>query len=304
MDTFKQMPNLMGASHRPLHGAADRNRRILAQLEHGPKASSRANHPVRASRLDGWTMGLVVLLLTIGGVAWLMHEETITPVTFKRHADGGRSAADLFAQTTATAPATTAAPVRSATATPTAETMALAGTAPVAANAATRNDDGDRPAAIIDAHHGTPAMGLAATPAAPRTLTGGAPKTPDSTNLRATSAKVAKTADNAGAHQNTATVSGTLAPKTPRRHPGSSPSPGTTSDSDVTLLTALVAHAGKPASVASERSRDVVERANGVPTADLLGRCKQLGLMEGMLCRSRICSGSWESDPACSAPAQ
>ena len=296
MDTSKQMPDLMGAGHRPLHGVADGNRRILAQLEHGPKASSRSNRPDRAWRLDGWTMGLVVLLLTIGGVAWLMHEEAITPVTFKRHADGGHSTAARSAQPP-------------------------------------RNDDGERPAAIIDAPrlpvaapHGTPAMALAATPAAPRTRAGatgasgaigaiaatgvdgapkalGAPRTP---NLRATSAKVAKTSDQASVYQKTAALRGTLAPGAARTRPGSSSSPGhaATSDTDVTLLTALVAHAGKPASVAPERSRDVVERADGVPTADLLARCKQLGLMEGMLCRSRICAGSWESDPACRAPAQ
>lgn len=34
-------------------------------------------------------------------------------------------------------------------------------------------------------------------------------------------------------------------------------------------------------------------------TAELLQRCQQLGLIEGMLCRSRICSGRWDSDPAC-----
>jgi hypothetical protein len=31
----------------------------------------------------------------------------------------------------------------------------------------------------------------------------------------------------------------------------------------------------------------------------LLQRCKQLGMIEGMLCRARICSGRWDSDPAC-----
>jgi hypothetical protein len=75
-------------------------------------------------------------------------------------------------------------------------------------------------------------------------------------------------------------------------------------DTDVALLTALVAHAGKPSVVTPERSRDVVERQDGETTAQLLARCKQLGLIEGMLCRSRICSGRWESDAACRAPAR
>jgi len=78
--------------------------------------------------------------------------------------------------------------------------------------------------------------------------------------------------------------------------------PNTGGDTDVALLTALVAHAGTPASVTPERSRDVVERQEGDTTAQLLARCKQLGLIEGMLCRSRICSGRWENDAACTAP--
>ncbi|OFJ49990.1 hypothetical protein BA896_015220 [Janthinobacterium lividum] len=58
-------------------------------------------------------------------------------------------------------------------------------------------------------------------------------------------------------------------------------------------------------------TRDVVLRKQGQTqaqereqeqeqeTMELLQRCKQLGLIEGMLCRSRICSGRWDSDPAC-----
>ena len=74
-------------------------------------------------------------------------------------------------------------------------------------------------------------------------------------------------------------------------------------DTDVTLITALVAHAGASSAVAPERSRDIVERSDGDTTDALLARCKKLGLMEGMLCRTRICSGRWESDIACRAPA-
>lgn len=73
-------------------------------------------------------------------------------------------------------------------------------------------------------------------------------------------------------------------------------------DTDVALLTALVAHAGQPATITPERSRDVVERHDNDSTASLLARCKQLGLIEGMLCRSRICAGRWDSDAACRAP--
>lgn len=239
MDTSKQMPNLMGAAH----GAADGNRRILAQLEHGPKATGR---PARAWRPDGWAIGLVVLLLTVGGVAWLMHEETMTPVSFKRHAGGSRTAAGKQGAMAAVAPA-----------------------APVAMPAAQ-----SAPAAIVNE---------------PRLQAAG-PLTAQ------------RLAQQAGVRQPAAARARPARAATTRR-PGQDTPPAPVSDTDITLLTALVAHAGKPASVAPERSRDVVERADGVPTAELLARCRQLGMMEGMLCRSRICSGPWEADPACRASA-
>ena len=69
-------------------------------------------------------------------------------------------------------------------------------------------------------------------------------------------------------------------------------------DSDVALLTAMVAHAHRQEGTAKP-VRDVVQRRQEDETAELLQRCKQLGLIEGMLCRSRICSGRWDSDPAC-----
>lgn len=68
-------------------------------------------------------------------------------------------------------------------------------------------------------------------------------------------------------------------------------------DSDVTLLAAMVAHGQRPAEPAPVR--DVVLRQSEDETAALLLRCRQLGLIEGMLCRARICSGHWDSDPAC-----
>jgi hypothetical protein len=69
-------------------------------------------------------------------------------------------------------------------------------------------------------------------------------------------------------------------------------------DSDVALLTAMVAHAHRQAGTAAP-VRDVVLRKREEETAELLLRCQQLGVIEGMLCRSRICSGRWDSDPAC-----
>ena len=69
-------------------------------------------------------------------------------------------------------------------------------------------------------------------------------------------------------------------------------------DSDVALLTAMVAHAHLQEGTAKP-VRDVVLRKEDEETPSLLQRCKQLGMIEGMLCRSRICSGRWDSDAAC-----
>lgn len=245
MDTSKQMPDLMGTAH----GASDGNRRILAHLEHGPRA------PVRAARawdFDGWTVGLVLLLLTMCGIAWLMHEETITPVTFKSQRSSARYEA-------AHAPA-------------------------IPAAQAARPADAQA-AAIINMPH---VVTLAAPPAQPTQLA-----QQPSRAAAAPRTVMEKVASHRPANA-------------PRPRPGvetETAMPAPAGDTDVTLLTALVAHAGQPARVAPERTRDVVERRDGDRTADLLLRCKQLGLMEGMLCRSRICSGSWESDAACRAPA-
>ena len=82
------------------------------------------------------------------------------------------------------------------------------------------------------------------------------------------------------------------------RAPASRPAAAAPGDSDVALLTAMVAHAHRQESTASP-VRDVVLRQGEEDTASLLQRCKQLGMIEGMLCRSRICSGRWDSDSAC-----
>ena len=93
-------------------------------------------------------------------------------------------------------------------------------------------------------------------------------------------------------------------------------------DHDVKLLTALVANTpivkeqSKPTPTSSpktrqttskttskEDNRDVVERKPGDNTANLLGRCKKLGMIEGELCRWRICTDRWETDPMCKANA-
>lgn len=97
----------------------------------------------------------------------------------------------------------------------------------------------------------------------------------------------------------------------------------TGADSDVDLIAALVAHvshaeaggkgAGKSGPKAAraraesairkerpiESSRDIVVRNDEDTTEALVARCRALGLIEGELCRLRICSGRWGIDAAC-----
>jgi hypothetical protein len=47
-------------------------------------------------------------------------------------------------------------------------------------------------------------------------------------------------------------------------------------------------------------SRDIVVQTAGETKESLISRCRSLGFLEGELCRIRICSGSWGTDPACS----
>jgi hypothetical protein len=51
----------------------------------------------------------------------------------------------------------------------------------------------------------------------------------------------------------------------------------------------------------AEFNREIVVRAPGESTQSLVNRCRALGLIEGELCRVRICTGIWGIDPACPA---
>lgn len=246
----KAKPDLMSSAgtRRPVD-----SKRILAQLEHG----ARPARPARSAgwTIDGWTIGLFALLLLMCSVAWMMHDNTITPKTFRHDYSGAARR---------TAPAVQASlspPVQAATIV-NMETPAVA-----EADDETSADSPARPTSAAQTIG--PVAALAAGT--------GAPTAPARTLARAVATQQ----------------------KAQPRVAAAAPPAG---DTDVALLTALVAHAGKPAAVAPERPRDIVERQEGDSTAQLLARCKQLGLIEGMLCRSRICSGRWESDAACRAP--
>lgn len=292
----KQKPDLMSARR-----DADGSRRILANLENGGKAAAGGRRPARW-RIDGWTVGLCVLLLTMAAFAWLAHERTITPETFQR---------DVHAEPAPFVPSVK--PISSSSAQDSAAAMATTANMPTSAETSTAalqaEAEGQQAAAIVNeplaergpikstrphaAPHTAPTAKTSAVAAtsAPATATHGkallttplpAPivhKAPAAPAMQASVARIGKLASDGAAH--TGAASG---------------------DTDVVLLTALVAHAGKPSNVAPERSRDVVERQDNTSTESLLARCKQLGLIESMLCRSRICSGRWENDAACRAP--
>nr|WP_154374082.1 hypothetical protein [Duganella guangzhouensis] len=239
--------------------AAD-SKRILANLEHGPRPAA---SPKRSAgwTIDGWTIGLCVLLILMCSVAWMMHDRRITPDTF-RH---GYSSDSTTARKTATPS------MHANDAVPDEQAAAIINVTPPA----TGDDDVEE----ARVPHSAPDAMSAAPSTVPATSAAVPPRT-------------------------TTTAQHKPAPRAPSA-PSAQDRPATPAngDTDVTLLTALVAHANKPAAVTPERSRDIVERQEGDNTAQLLTRCKQLGMIEGMLCRSRICSGRWENDTACRAPA-
>lgn len=308
VDTSKQKPDLMGKPG----ASADGVKRILAHLEHGAKLP--ASKPARMAgwSIDGWTLGLTMLLLGMCCIAWLMHGGDNRSAGFKQ--SYGSSASRHEARRAATAIERT----------PTALARAeLPGQTPEVTH--------EQPAAIINdpAAHVEARLGATTRPAREASLINafGLPSSTADAAAHARSSATGNTTDGvpAGAARARAAggypgagASSQSAATTGAGH-NASASIGHTSasanvstrertpsanDTDVTLLTALVAHAGKPSVSTHERSRDIVERYDGDNTADLLARCKQLGVIEGMLCRSRICSGRWDSDPVCRAPAQ
>jgi hypothetical protein len=301
----KQKPDLMSARR-----DADGSRRILANLENGGKAATGGQRSAHW-RIDGWTVGLCILLLAMAAFAWLAHERTITPETFKRDVRSesapfvpsvkpipSRSAQETAAAMGTTADTATSAAISTAenTAISTVALQAEAGKGQQAAaivneplaergptkSTALRTAPHNVPTAKTNAAAATSALTAAAHSTAPHMTTSTAPISHKAPAAPAVQASVARNRTSAS--------------------DGAARTGAASADTDVVLLTALVAHAGKPSSVAPERSRDVVERQDNTSTESLLARCKQLGLIESMLCRSRICSGRWENDAACRAP--
>lgn len=285
----------MGTSGAQTDGA----KRILAHLEHGARLP--ASKPARATGwvIDGWTLGLGLLLLAMCGIAWLMHEKNASPSGFKASYSSTRTSPRHERKDEHMRESTR---LESALLEPgeviiePAELPAAIVNDPATQRMQNRSEQAMTGPRAIGPTGYTPTASVASTPA------------PEPATLPVETARAASASASTGAvgkyNSNTKTASAATARATPATTAASrDKAAAPANDTDVALLTALVAHAGKPAVVAPERSRDIVERREGDSTADLLARCKQLGLIEGMLCRSRICSGRWESDATCRAPA-
>ena len=235
-------------------------------LAHLEHGQKTAAKPSRTSgwSIDGWTIGPGLLVVTICTVTWLVHDDTLTPGSFARSRSSVRTHFERRP-------------------TEVVEPQAAA-TPPAVQAAAIVNESIARPSPTPAPHPPSATTAPAAHPLA-----------------RSDAPHAASTT-----HRQAGTASTAAAPATrlPVARPAIAASAAAAGDTDVALLTALVAHANKPTAVLPERNRDVVERQEGDNTAQLLARCKQLGLIEGMLCRSRICSGRWDADPACNAPSR
>jgi hypothetical protein len=289
VDTSKQKPDLMGTSRSQPDGA----KRILAHLEHGARLPASKPGRGAAWTLDGWTLGLGMLLLAMCGIAWLMHERAAAPSGYKAGYNSVRTSSRHESkykamQAKAQLETAQAAPVEVIV--EPAELPAAIVNDPASLQAQNKSEMQPAATGVVVATSTAPPAPRANTPT---------PTPAPVTSTAATTHAVAKnsTSDNPSAGATTARSPVAVAAAS-RGKVAAAPN-----DTDVALLAALVAHAGKPSVVAPERSRDIVERQEGDSTADLLARCKQLGLIEGMLCRSRICSGRWDSDATCRAPA-
>lgn len=278
MDTPKRKPNLMTASR----SGQDQGQRILASLEHGGKPVAPPRRAA-ARQLDSWIVGVCSLVVVLAAIAWTMRDGSVAPSRQRQ-------------ETMAARPASAASAAPTASGEPTAS--AEAGVIPPAGGqaAAIVNEPAAPERRATQTHVATSDWTSATTTALPAAapVLAAHKAPPAHANIKAAqnaqSQSVSAVPRTAGTASTAARASGTTTPA------------GAAADTDVALLTALVAHAGQPTAVTPERSRDVVERRDGDSTATLLARCKQLGLIEGMLCRSRICSGRWEADAACRAP--
>ena len=294
MDTSNQRPDLLA----PVRGAAGTGTRILATLEYGNRLPGKIK-PAPRWHLDGWTAGMGVAVLVMAALAWMSREAAIS--------GAGRPWASSHSNPSfSTSPERSSGqitPARNAAVSSVIATPPAAVPEPSAATIVSLPESAPPPLAR------NPALAAAApAPSQPMLATATAPVAP--VPAMASPRAAAKSAAPLTSHGAAAIASASLhetvvsrsSSAVAARANAAAPAATNPSDTDVALLAALVAHAGASTHVTPDRSRDVVLPQQGEGTTLLLARCKQLGLIEGMLCRSRICSGRWENDPACRAP--
>lgn len=307
MDASNQRPNLL--SKGAVGNSNIGGQRILASLEHG--GALLAPNRLTRLQLNGWTLALLALLLALSVLAWMTHRDgTVPSHVLPLSARAPTPAAAMSPPTDMADKAAPAAIINE----------------PGSASAMVRSNERNNEPVVVDIARpdmlsGRPAgkpsaAGRADYLTAKAANAAGANGNPahnahNASSPRPSTSLAAKPAPAAAAAATGRNLADSISgrednrplPRGKKTAPLALP-PGTAlaADTDVTLLAALMAHANQPTAVVAESSRDVVERKDGDATAGLLQRCKQLGQIEGMLCRSRICSGRWENDLACRAP--
>lgn len=278
-------PSLMSASDTPGSDEV----RILNSISDG-KTGARASATGGKAKSGRKTAIVAALLLLIGAAAVAVFYASAPSGEPVSAAMQDRPAAQLVAAADPSPPVTTpsavAAPALAADA-PKTDAAVITDTAPAPAAEAPARSQDQLTSALEE--------GVKPPPAALK---------------NALEAKPEKPAKHAAAHDDKKKKTAKADPKT---------------DSDVDLIKALVARsaevdkkraareptasqklaqsdAGQASKPAAGRNVDVVERNGSESTESLLQRCRALGLVEGEFCRWRICSGRWDSDPACKIP--
>lgn len=295
MDTLNPRPELRAGAA----GTGDHGRRILSSLEHGGAPATVARRP-RRWQLDGWTVALMLMLAGLSVLVWMTREGQITP---RRYGTGSTGSTGSSSSSSnygshgshggygSYASSSAGRAGRHAPLIPTPEAVAEQQQAATIVNEAT--------SAMPPRGGMQHALHYPQSHQAPHTL-------PQQTQHPAPPPTAAAAAQ-AGAAHTRPPQAGAVADTKPvpagrKAAPSASAQAASTpADTDIALLAALVEHSSKPSKAVPERTRDVVERRDGDSTASLLARCRQLGPIESLLCRSRICSGRWENDAACRA---
>ncbi|WP_394777957.1 hypothetical protein [Undibacterium sp.] len=319
-------PSLLSTSD-DTNTASNPGKSILSDLENGGKAKPVSKHiskPVKPASKRGWAVALAAIVAVGAGAAALLHGNA-------ENAPRASIAAVAAAPVQAATPKTEVVPVATEAAPPSAAYVASTASAVATtvataeAPASTVHSDEDTgkvsglAALIVDdpveaktkKADDAPANTTAVRPAAVAVASKKAIAAKEKSRASATTLAAHDAKEKSRKAQAKAVAHATA--KAPEKAKPKSPAINPANDSDIALLTAIVAHekaepfaslqstAGSSRKTKPDgRNRDIVERKAGDTTESLLQRCKRLGSLEGDLCRSRICAGHWDTDAACS----